>query len=107
MPEASQRGGTHASASTSGANFTTAAAAVGGVVATAAAAAGAYLLWRRYTLSKLSGRSTTTSARGGPMAYETPTAVEEYLQMHFAPADDIFPYADAPKVCPYYFSEIS
>ena len=44
------------------------------------------------------GRSTTSSAGGGAAAYETSRAVDEYLQLHFASADEVFPYDDAPKV---------
>ena len=63
-----------------------------------AAVASVYLLLRSYRLRAVSGRSTTSSAGGGPLAYETSKAVDEYLQMHFATPDEIFPYADAPKV---------
>eukprot|EP00892_Ulva_mutabilis_P006395 jgi/Ulvmu1/4127/UM019_0106.1 len=42
-------------------------------------------------------RSTTSSAGGGKQAYETSKAVDEYLQMHFATPDEIFPYTQAPR----------
>ena len=82
-------------AETSGQQRAAVAAAVAG---TAAAAAAGYLLYQQLALRRMSSRSTTTSAGGGPLAYETSKAVDEYLQMHFASADEIFPYEDAPKV---------
>jgi hypothetical protein len=68
------------------------------VVSTAAAVAGALQLYRYLQLSSVSGRSTTSSAGGGAVAYETSKAVDEYVQMHFALPDEIFPYKNAPKV---------
>lgn len=35
---------------------------------------------------------------GGAAAYETTKAVDEYLQFHYAPAEQLLPYTDAPKV---------
>ena len=70
--------------------------ASGAAVGTCAAA---YLLYRHIVSRSNGFGSTTASSGGGPARYEQMTAVEEYLQMHFAAADDIFPYENAPKVC--------
>jgi hypothetical protein len=35
-------------------------------------------------------------------AYETSKAVDEYVQLHYASADEVFPYEDAPKVWQFY-----
>ena len=43
-------------------------------------------------------RSTTSSTGGGPSAYENKKAVDEYLQMHYATADELIPYSVGPKV---------
>lgn len=63
----------------------------------ACATALAYAAWRRLRDSDIEGRSTTSSGGGGSKAYETVKAVDEYLQMHYAKADEIFPYENAPK----------
>lgn len=57
------------------------------------------LLWRRRapTDASFEERSTTSSAGGGAMAYETKKAVDEYLQFHFGMDKDILPYANGPK----------
>ena len=68
------------------------------VVSTTAAIAGAVQLYRHLQLSSVTDRSTTSSAGGGAVAYETSKAVDEYVQMHFALADEVFPYKNAPKV---------
>lgn len=68
------------------------------VVSTTAAIAGAVQLYRYLQLSSVSDRSTTSSAGGGAVAYETSKAVDEYVQMHFALPDEVFPYKNAPKV---------
>lgn len=44
--------------------------------------------------------TTHTHTGGGTAAYETAKAVDEYLQFHFAPADELLPYKHAPKVLP-------
>lgn len=41
---------------------------------------------------------TTHYPGGGAAAYETTKAVDEYLQFHYAPADQLLPHPDAPKV---------
>lgn len=43
-------------------------------------------------------RSTTSSAGGGPSAYETKRAVDEYIQFHFGKDSDLLPYECGPKV---------
>lgn len=68
-----------------------------GVMTGAAVATAVYAGVKRYR-SSLSSRSTTSSAGGGVLAYETSKAVDEYLQMHFATTDEIFPYTQAPRV---------
>jgi hypothetical protein len=68
------------------------------IVSVSAAVAGAVQLYRYLKLSSVSDRSTTSSAGGGSVAYETSKAVDEYVQMHYASADEIFPYKNAPKV---------
>jgi hypothetical protein len=68
------------------------------VLGASAVAAAAYVLVQHVKLRAMSSRSCTSSAGGGPLAYETSKAVDEYLQMHFASPDEVFPYEDAPKV---------
>jgi hypothetical protein len=63
-----------------------------------ALALGGYLLFRtKKTADGLEERSTTSSAGGGTLAYETKKAVDEYLLFHFGRPEDIFPYANGPK----------
>jgi hypothetical protein len=69
------------------------------VLSTAAAVAAAVQLYR-CSIPSVSERSTTSSAGGGAVAYETAKAVDEYVQMHYASADEVFPYRNAPKVRP-------
>lgn len=45
----------------------------------------------------MEGRSTTSSGGGGPAAYETSKAVDEYLMFHFAGAEELIPYSVGPK----------
>ena len=47
-------------------------------------------------LAAMSTAATAPGAGGGPAAYETRRAVDEYLQFHFGAPDDILPYKDAP-----------
>lgn len=68
------------------------------VVTSVATVAAAVQLYRYLKLSSVTDRSTTSSAGGGAVAYETSKAVDEYLQMHFALPDEVFPYKNAPKV---------
>ena len=42
-------------------------------------------------------RSTTSSAAGGPSAYESAKAVDEYLAFHFGADQDVLPYKFGPK----------
>lgn len=94
----SQGGGSSGSSSggSTARSATAAAAAAAAALAVALTAYGFHVRRRR----SAGGRSTTSAAGGGSAAYETAKAVDEYLQMHFASADDIFPYADAPRVRP-------
>jgi hypothetical protein len=64
-------------------------------VSSVAAACAAYRYWR---VKGMADRSTTSSAGGGPLAYETSKAVDEYLQMHFASAGELLPYPSGPLV---------
>lgn len=52
---------------------------------------------RKRRKGSLEERSTTSSAGGGALAYETKKAVDEYLLFHFGQPEDIFPYAHGPK----------
>lgn len=67
-------------------------------VACSIAVIGAGIAWSRVPKATAEERSTTSSAGGGALAYETKKAVHEYLQMHYATPEELFPYADAPKV---------
>ncbi|CAD7704115.1 unnamed protein product [Ostreobium quekettii] len=65
-----------------------------GAALAASCAAARYFRADGPTVAK--GRSVTSSAGGGPAAYETTRAVDEYLQFHYGDKD-VLPYERGPK----------